>query len=66
MSNVLSILFGYAYRFEDLKKELLKYVIKNLAEMYEDDKDPFEDYKDHPERHNILAEILKLKCKATD
>lgn len=65
VSNALDILFGFAYRFEDFKDLVLKYVAENLDTIFAgDDEDPFELYKDHPERHTLLAKALKLKFKA--
>ncbi|KAF9313518.1 hypothetical protein BG003_005092 [Podila horticola] len=62
-TNAMSILFGFAYRFEDLKTVVLKFVVDHLNKMYAGDKDPFEDYKEHPERSTLLADMLKLKFK---
>lgn len=64
VSNSLSVLFGFGYRFEDIKIELLKYVVDNLDKMYATCEDPFEDFKDHPHRPTLLAEILKIKFKS--
>ncbi|KAF9327424.1 hypothetical protein BG006_009259 [Podila minutissima] len=63
-SNAMSILFGFAYRFEDLKSVVLKFVVDHLDKMYAGEKDPFEEYKDHPERSTLLADLLKFKFKA--
>lgn len=59
--NSLDILFGFAYRFEDLKDEVLHYVSNNLNTMYGAGEDPFDKYQDHPERHALLAEALKMR-----
>lgn len=59
--NSLDILFGFAYRFEDLKDEVLQYVSGNLNTMYSAGEDPFNKYQDHPERHTLLAEALKMR-----
>ncbi|KAF9206573.1 hypothetical protein BGZ59_011611 [Podila verticillata] len=61
MSNVLSILFGYAYCFADLKSVVLKHVTKNHDNMFAGDRSPFNDYEGHPEHPKIKAEIMKLK-----
>ncbi|KAG0031330.1 hypothetical protein BGZ82_007033 [Podila clonocystis] len=64
VSNALDILFGFAYRFEDLKDVVLMYVAANMDKIFAgDDEDPFEKYKDHPERHTLLAKALKLIFK---
>ncbi|KAG0088036.1 hypothetical protein BGZ92_006692 [Podila epicladia] len=62
-ANAMSVLFGFAYRFEDLKIVVLKFVVDHLDKMYAGEKDPFEEYKDHPERSTLLADMLKLKFK---
>ncbi|KAI9241235.1 MAG: hypothetical protein BYD32DRAFT_484251 [Podila humilis] len=59
--NSLDILFGFAYRFEDLKDEVLQYVSSNINTMYSAGEDPFNKYQDHPERHTLLAEALKMR-----
>lgn len=66
LSNALEILFEFAYRFEDLKYVVLKYVAENLDTIYAgDDEDPFEKYKNHPEQHTLLAKALRQKFKAS-
>ncbi|KAG0337771.1 hypothetical protein BG000_004998 [Podila horticola] len=66
VSNVLDIIFGFAYRFEDLKDLALRYVAENMDKIFAgDDEDPFEQYKNHPEWHTLLAKALKLKFKAS-
>ncbi|KAF9329649.1 hypothetical protein BG006_007293 [Podila minutissima] len=41
--NVLSILFGYAYRFKDLKSVVLKFVVNHLDKLNAGDMNPFEE-----------------------
>lgn len=66
VSNALDILFGFAYRFGDLKELALRYVAENMDKIFAgDDEDPFEQYKNHPEWHTLLAKALKLKFKAS-
>lgn len=64
-SNSVSILFEYAYRFQDLKCAVMKCVLDNLDKMYAGDNDPFEAYKDHPERFTLVTEIMKRKFKTS-
>ncbi|KAG0031331.1 hypothetical protein BGZ82_007034 [Podila clonocystis] len=64
-TNSISILFEYAYRFQDLKSAVLMYILGHLDKMYADDRDPFDDYKDHPERFTLVTEILKAKFQAS-
>ncbi|KAG0076736.1 hypothetical protein BGZ93_000570 [Podila epicladia] len=61
--NVLQILFDFAYKYDDLKETLLDFVAKNMDKLFGQDKDPFEVYKDHPERYALLVKALQLKFK---
>ncbi|KAG0028172.1 hypothetical protein BGZ81_004953 [Podila clonocystis] len=64
-TNSISILFEYAYRFQDLKSAVLMYILGHLDKIYAEDKDPFDGYKDHPERFTLVTEILKAKFKTS-
>ncbi|KAG0100485.1 hypothetical protein BGZ93_000573 [Podila epicladia] len=64
VSNVLEILFEFAYRFSDLKEEVLKFLADNIGQMYAGDPDPFSEYGDHPHRHALLAEALRRRYKS--
>lgn len=63
VSNALDVLFSYAYRYNDLKVEVLSVVAKNMDKLYSSDQDPFEPYAHHPQRHAVLTEALRLKLK---
>ncbi|KAG0034403.1 hypothetical protein BGZ81_004884 [Podila clonocystis] len=62
--NALQILFDFAYKYEDMKETLLEFVAKNMNKLFGQDRDPFEEYKDHPERYPLLVRALQLKFKA--
>ncbi|KAG0332955.1 hypothetical protein BG000_009592 [Podila horticola] len=62
--NALQILFDFAYKYEDIKETLLEFVAKNMNKLFGQEKDPFEVYKDHPERYTLLVKALQLKFKA--
>lgn len=62
LSNALEILFDFAYRYKVLKDVVPMYVVENMDKMYADGKAPFKRYGDRPERHTLLAEVLKLIC----
>lgn len=64
VSNVLEILFEFAYRYDDLKEEVLKFLADNIGQMYARDPDPFSAYGDHPHRHALLAEALRRRYKS--
>lgn len=59
-SIALEILFGYAYRYVDLKDAIVRYVAGNMNALLSASQDPFEVYSDHPQRRSILDAILNL------
>lgn len=63
-STALNVLYGFAYRYPDLKKIVLQYVADNMSNMYTESQDPFSAFESHPERHALLAEVLQLVFKA--
>ncbi|KAG0035350.1 hypothetical protein BGZ82_005308 [Podila clonocystis] len=62
--NALQILFDFAYKYDDMKETLLEIVAKDMNKLFGQDRDPFEEYKDHPERYALLVKALQLKFKA--
>ncbi|KAG0035411.1 hypothetical protein BGZ82_005279 [Podila clonocystis] len=65
-ANAVEILFSYAYRYGDLKNEVLSFVAQNMDKMYSGDEDPFEPYADYPKRHALLTEALRFKLRNLD
>lgn len=63
-STALNVLYGFAYRYPDLKEIVLQYVADNMSNMYSESQDPFSAFDSHPERHTLLAEVLQLVFKA--
>ncbi|KFH72923.1 hypothetical protein MVEG_00148 [Podila verticillata NRRL 6337] len=61
--NGPEMLFRFAYKYQDMKDVLLQHVADILDKMFATDKDPFEAYKDHPEKHDLLIKILQRKYK---
>ncbi|KAG0342242.1 hypothetical protein BG000_006161, partial [Podila horticola] len=59
VSNVLEILFEFAYRYDDLKEEVLKFLADNIGQMYARDPDPFsaEVEQDNEYRFCIVVSI---------
>ncbi|KAF9395898.1 hypothetical protein CPC16_006181 [Podila verticillata] len=64
--NVLEVLFQFGYKYDDVRKTLLAYVAKNMDKLFTGggSKDPFEAYKDHPERYSLLIQALQVKFGA--
>lgn len=61
--NGLEMLFRFAYKYQDMKDVLLQHVAGIVDTMFATDKDPFEAYKDHPEKHDLMVKILQRKFK---
>lgn len=59
-STVLDVLFRYAYRYPDLKESVLEFVAGSMTELYAKSKDPFAAYAEHPQRHELMSEALRL------
>lgn len=63
--NGLEMLFRFAYKYQDMKDVLLQHVAGIVDKMFASDKDPFEAYKDHPEKHSLMVKIMQRKFKVT-
>ncbi|KFH72924.1 hypothetical protein MVEG_00149 [Podila verticillata NRRL 6337] len=63
--NALETLFQFAFQYKDMKDVLLQHVAGHMDKMFVEAKgeDPFAGYKDHPERHSLLIQVLQLKFK---
>lgn len=61
--NALEVLFQFAYKYEDMRETLLAYVAENMEKLFAGG-DPFEAYKDHPERYALLIQALQIKFGA--
>lgn len=60
----LDVLFGFAYRYSDLKAIVLQNVADNMSSLYAVSQDPLIAYADHPEKFTLLSEALHLMFKA--
>ncbi|KAG0100469.1 hypothetical protein BGZ93_000557 [Podila epicladia] len=63
ISTVLDVLFGFAYRYLDLKLMILHFVANVIPDLYEMNEDPFASYIGHPQRHELLSETINLMFK---
>ncbi|KAG0076737.1 hypothetical protein BGZ93_000571 [Podila epicladia] len=63
--NVLEMLFKFGYKYKDLKDVLLQFVADHMDKLFVQAKgdDPFDVFKDHPERYSLLIQALQLKFK---
>ncbi|KAF9372621.1 hypothetical protein CPB97_001110 [Podila verticillata] len=63
-STALEVLFGFAYRYPDLKKIVLQVVADNMPSLYAASQDPFAAFENHSERQMLMAEAFQLVFKA--
>lgn len=61
-STALNVLYGFAYRYPDLKEIVLKYVVNNMSSMYTENQDPFAAFDSHPERHSLSWQRSCSSC----
>lgn len=64
IATALDVLYGFAYRYPDLKSFVLEFVAKSMDDLYASSSDPFAPYASHPQRHELLSEALSLMFKA--
>ncbi|KAF9333881.1 hypothetical protein BG006_003034 [Podila minutissima] len=62
-STALDVLYGFAYRYSDLKEIVLQYVFDNMPDLNAASQDPFAAFEGHPERHTLLTEVLQIVHK---
>ncbi|KAG0020245.1 hypothetical protein BGZ82_011648 [Podila clonocystis] len=58
-SNAVDVLFEFAYRYHDLKEQVLEYLSSSVDDFSSGNRDPFTAYRDHPEGYSLVVEILK-------
>ncbi|KAG0339852.1 hypothetical protein BG000_001195 [Podila horticola] len=63
-STALDVLFGFAYRYPDLKLMVLRFVANAMEDLYEMSHDPFSSYAEHPQRHELMSEALHIVFSA--
>ncbi|KAG0029296.1 hypothetical protein BGZ82_008039 [Podila clonocystis] len=59
--NALEVYFEFAYKYEDMKAIVLEYVFDSMDKLFAMDGDPFEAYKDHPEKHSLMVKVMQRK-----
>ncbi|KAF9292902.1 hypothetical protein BGZ74_000118 [Mortierella antarctica] len=62
-STALDVLYGFTYRYPDLKEIVLQYVVDNISNLYAASQDPFAAFEGHPERYTLLTEVLQIVFK---
>ncbi|KAG0034401.1 hypothetical protein BGZ81_004882 [Podila clonocystis] len=61
--NALEAYFEFAYKYEAMKAIVLEYVFDSMDKLFATDEDPFEAYKDHPEKHSLTINVMQRKFK---
>ncbi|KAI1314585.1 hypothetical protein EDD11_001968 [Mortierella claussenii] len=61
LKNVFSTLFSLGCQYTRIKEAALKFIVKNLTRLIVDDQDPFKPFKDHPECHAMMFEVLRRR-----
>ncbi|KAF9370830.1 hypothetical protein CPB97_002421 [Podila verticillata] len=64
VSTALDVLYGFAYRYPDLKSFVLEFVAKRMNDLYASNPDPFASYASHPKWQDLQSEALRLTFKA--
>ncbi|KAG0355366.1 hypothetical protein BG005_005737 [Podila minutissima] len=62
--NALKVYFEFAYKYEDVKAIVLEHVYDSMDKLFAADGDPFEMYKDHPEKHSLMIKVMQRKFNA--
>ncbi|KAG0329135.1 hypothetical protein BG000_000193 [Podila horticola] len=59
--NALELYFKFAYKYEDMKAIVLEYVFESMDKLFAIGGDPFEPYRDHPEKHSLMIKVMQRK-----
>ncbi|KAK3817009.1 MAG: hypothetical protein J3R72DRAFT_460858, partial [Linnemannia gamsii] len=58
--TVCRILFEVAPSYPAIKGPTLEYMTKSRSSIFTKDRDPFRDYRNHPECYNLMLEVVQL------
>lgn len=63
-SNVVGTLFSKAISGPEARQAAMEYIVKHWGNIFQKGKtDPFMTYRDHPDCHEVLIELMQLKTK---
>ncbi|KAF9114089.1 hypothetical protein BGX27_000142 [Mortierella sp. AM989] len=62
-SNVVDILFNIGCSFDTVKEAALDFIVKNMATLVLEGEDPFVAFKNHPDCHNLMFEVMRRRVK---
>ncbi|KAI8600839.1 hypothetical protein EDD21DRAFT_415476 [Dissophora ornata] len=61
-SKAVAMLFNTRPCFEKTKESAMQFVVKNMASMVKDGKEPFTLYKDHPDCYRVMFEVMRRRA----
>ncbi|KAF9150841.1 hypothetical protein BG015_007335 [Linnemannia schmuckeri] len=68
-SNVVGTLFSKSVSRTEVRQVAMEYIVKHWGSIFQKGKDggmdPFAAYRDHPECHEVLIELMQMKAKST-
>ncbi|KAG0006200.1 hypothetical protein BGZ80_000986 [Entomortierella chlamydospora] len=62
-SNVVDTLFNIGCSFDTVKEAALDFIVKNMETMVLDGEDPFVAFKNHPDCHSLMFEVMRRRVK---
>ncbi|ORZ09067.1 hypothetical protein BCR41DRAFT_372977 [Lobosporangium transversale] len=60
-SNALDILFNVGQKYKDIKLEAIDYIANMMGSLFNQERDPFAPYKDHPSCYELMVEVMRHK-----
>ncbi|KAF9401824.1 hypothetical protein BGX21_000462 [Mortierella sp. AD011] len=64
-SNVVDTLFNIGCSFDTVKKAALDFIVENMETMMLDGQDPFVAFKNHPDCHSLMFELMSYTLNPT-
>ncbi|KAF9084971.1 hypothetical protein BGX23_010076 [Mortierella sp. AD031] len=61
-SNVIGMLFSKSVSGSEVNEAAMEFIVKNWEAIFQKGKDPFAPYKEHPDCHDRLIELMQLKA----
>ncbi|KAF8927151.1 hypothetical protein BGZ58_010592 [Dissophora ornata] len=61
-SKAVAMLFNTGPCFDKTKESAMQFVVKNMASMVKDGKEPFTLYKDHPDCYRVMFEVMRQRA----
>ncbi|KAF9902009.1 hypothetical protein EC991_005419 [Linnemannia zychae] len=61
-TNAVDVLFGKSGRDPEIKEAAIEFIVDSMDAIFEENEDPFDHYRSHPEHHDILVKLMRLKA----